>query len=59
MKIMDSILTCLSMFPVCSKKYHVEAQPWLMRIGGKGGKKFKASNCYTFKNCPFCLEYSH
>lgn len=28
---------------IVSKKYNVEAQPWLMRIGGKGGKKFKGT----------------
>lgn len=28
---------------IVSKKYRVEDQPWLMRIGGKGGKKFKGT----------------
>ena len=32
-----------SIFSTC-KVYDPEAQPWLMRVGGKGGRKYKVRN---------------
>ena len=29
---------------ITRKVYDPEAQPWLMRVGGKGGRKYKVNN---------------
>ena len=36
---------------ISRKIYDPEAQPWLMRVGGKGGKKFKGTRCWRWRWC--------